>query len=93
MRTERHALYARATSRKGDATFRVGQPVDWDLAIDRHTRATNNLIRAPYIRHQRRKYRVKFYEVRSVDEHGRGLGREDHALAIPVHGNRQHRIR
>lgn len=88
---DKHALYI--TSRvKGDTvTFRVGQPTTWNNAIDQYTTTlvAQDSARArrrpmPSVRHMRRSYPIMFAEVRATDRHGRGLGSERHATAIPV---------
>lgn len=85
-----------ATVETGDGTtltFRVGMPTSLARAHTRWSRlwaagAIDNGQRAPLararIRYARRWYRVRFMEVRSVDRHGRGLGRADHGAAVPV---------
>lgn len=79
---EKHAVYAVT----GTETFRVGLPVDWRAAqarwlrLDDRRRAGKRL----RVRWMRRHYRVRFFEVRTVDYHGRGLGSERHGLAFPV---------
>lgn len=83
----RHAVFV--TTDRG-VTFRVGQPLPtysdaldrWDR-LDRHTADYSGDGRG-YVKHQRRKYRARFAEVRAVDDHGRGLGSERHATAIHV---------
>lgn len=66
--------------------FRVGQPVDETTAYARWDRLDLRRIagRRQSIRHNRRWYTPEFFEVRSTDEHGRGLGSERHSRAIPV---------
>lgn len=80
---ERHALYANTPE---GVTFRVGNPAVWDVAIARWYRLDDlrRLGRAIRIRHARRWYRVESFEVRAVDRHGRGIGSDRHARAIPV---------
>jgi hypothetical protein len=75
----KHAVYA--NSWEAGVTFRIGQPVDWDSAIRRWTRLDDKRGRAQ-VRNLRRKHRVRSFEVRAVDVHGRGLGSERHASAI-----------
>lgn len=80
---EKHAVYA--TSAIDNVTFRVGQPTDWDTAQARWSRLTPSAATPTgRILANRRSYPVKFYEVRTVDRHGRGLGAERHARALPV---------
>jgi hypothetical protein len=94
---ERHAVYATAKLNVKDprarggvrvesVCFRVGQPVDLSTAMDRHERlaGTGATFKHGRVRHARRWYRIDFYEVRSTDRHGRGLGSERHATALPV---------
>lgn len=94
---QRHAdaVYATVDTNDGTQTltFRVGQPTTRDRANARWARlweagAIDNGQRKPLatarVRYGRRWYRVRFMEVRAVDRHGRGLGRQDHAAAIPV---------
>jgi ribosomal protein L13E len=82
---DRHALFAIATDSTGSqASFRLGLPTDWHTAVARHTRLKWDAPRPRAIRWLRRTYRITHYEVRSVDRHGRGLGSERHATAIPV---------
>jgi hypothetical protein len=78
---ERHAVYAVTTS---GVTFRVGAPVDWDVAQNRWARLASRRRagRKPRVRHMRRWYPVKAFEVRSVDRHGIGLGSDRHGRAI-----------
>lgn len=88
---EKHALYAVCRTATGlDLTFRVGQPVGWVAAMQRWTRLDARLngidcpAREVVIRWARRKYSVRYFEVRSVDANGRGLGSERHEQAFPV---------
>jgi len=67
----------------GTITFRVGQPVAWDTAINRHNRL-DGMGKRVRIRHMRRTYIAKFCEVRATDKHGRGLGSERHEQAVMV---------
>lgn len=81
---ERHALYANTDT---GLTFRVGQPVKWDRAIQRWYRLDDRRrfhARTHTIRHDGRTYTVESFEVRATDPHGRGLGSPRHALAFPV---------
>jgi hypothetical protein len=87
----KHALFV--TSRRGNdtVTFRVGQPTSWDNAQDQHQatlRAQDSAAAGrrpiPRVRHMRRSYPITFAEVRATDRHGRGIGSERHATAIPV---------
>lgn len=88
--TNRHAVYAVAEDWFGkQETFRIGLPTDWDRAIARWYRLDNRKRagRAIRIRWNRRTYTVKHFEVRSVDQHGRGLSSaadDRHARAFPV---------
>lgn len=84
---ERHAVYAIAADHTGEEeAFRIGQPTDWDSAQSRWLRLDDRRRagRAIRIRHARRLYTVRFFEVRSVDRHGRGLGSARHGRAFPV---------
>lgn len=94
---QRHgdALFATVETNDGSGTltFRVGQPTTHERAHARFERlwragAIDNGHRNPSakarVRYRRRWYSVKFMEVRSTDRHGRGLGSERHARAIPV---------
>lgn len=79
----RHAVYA--TSTIDGVSFRVGQPVDWDTAQARWSRLSPSAAATPgFILANRRSYPIKFYEVRAVDRHGRGLGSARHAEALTV---------
>jgi hypothetical protein len=83
----KHALYATCETPSGLAlTFRLGQPVDWRTASDRWSRLDDkrHAGRSFAIRWMRRRYSVRFFEVRAVDENGRGLGSDRHSLAFPV---------
>jgi hypothetical protein len=77
----KHAVYATTTQ---GVTFRIGQPTDWRTAQERWLRLYPDPVTTGYIKHMRRKYPVKFYEVRSTDRDGYGLGSERHSRAIPV---------
>jgi hypothetical protein len=92
---ERHAVYATAKLQVRDPSarggvrvdavcFRVGQPTTLENAHERWDRLFPAPRRAARVRHARRWYRIEFYEVRECDRHGRGLGSERHATAIPV---------
>jgi len=78
--------------REDHVTFRIGQPVSLDAAHKRHQRLQDRAVLrklAHRIRHARRWYTTAasdwyWFEVRAVDKHGRGLGSERHATAIPV---------
>lgn len=90
----RHALFATVETPEGPhaVCFRVGKPTTWDRASARFNRLWAAGAVHPHlfearparVRHERRWYRVRFMEVRAVDRHGRGLGSERHATAIPV---------
>lgn len=90
----KHALYVTCETSQGTTlTFRVGQPVSWDAALDRWQRIADRLdgfngqtARPVTIRHDGRRYSAKraCVEVRAVDRDGRGLGSERHTLAFPV---------
>lgn len=89
----KHAVYVTCDTRHGQITFRVGQPVSWNLAQARWSRIADRLdgfnghVKRPVtIRHDGRRYcACKFWvEVRPVDAHGRGVGSERHTLAFPV---------
>jgi hypothetical protein len=72
---ERHAVYATAKLNVKDPRARGGVRVESVcFRVGQHGR----------VRHARRWYRIDFYEVRSTDRHGRGLGSERHATALPV---------
>lgn len=86
---EKAAVYAITTARDAAGrriTFRVGQPVDWNTAQARWTRLDDvrRAGRAIRIGWMRRRYKVAFLEVRTVDYHGRGLGSERHRDAFTV---------
>ena len=91
-KNDRHAVYAITDNvRHGEhIAFRVGQPIGWNSAQNRYERlyARERGIRQPArpvkVRHDGRVYRVKAFEVRAADAHGRGLGSERHATAIVV---------
>lgn len=80
----RHAVFATSTD---GVSFRVGQPVAWDLAIARWYRLDDRRVagRRLRVRFARRWYRIAYFEVREVDRHGRA---EDisgkHDRSIPV---------
>jgi hypothetical protein len=95
-----HALFATVDTADGTQTltFRVGQPIPgasgyaralarfarlWEAGMIDHGQRRRPAVRTR-IRYRRRWYRVRFMEVRATDRHGRGLGRDDHAAAIPV---------
>lgn len=78
---DRHAVFAICAD---GVSFRLGQPADWHTAVTRQTRLRWEDPRARAIRHEHRRYLIRDYEVRAVDRHGRGLGSERHARAIPV---------
>ena len=93
----RHAVFATAKLQVSDprarggirvepVCFRIGQPTDLTTAHARHDRVagTGSTFKRGRVRHARRWYPIAFYEVRSVDRHGRGLGSERHATAIPT---------
>ena len=93
-----HGRAVFATVETNDAsrtlTFRIGQPVkSTNVAMARWERlwsagaidsGQRNPLATARVRYRRRWYRVRFMEVRDVDRHGRGLGREDHGAAVPV---------
>jgi hypothetical protein len=91
-----HALFATVETNDGTQTltFRVGQPVkSFSHALDRFgrlwaagaiDRGQSKPLAQARVRYGRRWYRVRFMEVRATDRHGRGLGAERHAAAIPV---------
>jgi hypothetical protein len=82
---ERHAVFAIANDSTGsEVCFRVGLPTDWHTAVARHTRLRWEDRKPRAIRYARRTYRIRDYEVRATDRHGRGLGSDRHARAIPV---------
>jgi hypothetical protein len=86
-----HAVFA--TTAAG-VTFRIGQPTSWEGAQARWLRLANlhRNGRKLRVRHARRWYAVRFYEVRSVDAHGRALDTQPrHAHAVPV-PYRAHRV-
>lgn len=85
-----HALYATtyATPDHGPITFRVGTPTSLENAHKRHQRFD-----VPHYYGRRRfgiqcgstaPLEIQWWEVREVDAHGKGLGSERHARAIPV---------
>lgn len=93
------AVFATVETNDGTQTltFRIGQPFWGRGAVDRAQarwsrlweagaidRGQRNPLATARVRYRRRWYRVMFMEVRSVDRHGRGLGRDDHAAAIHV---------
>lgn len=83
----KHAVYANCRDLSGDrATFRIGAPLAWGAAQDRWLRLDDarRAKREQVVNANRRRYLVESYEVRSVDRHGRGLGSDRHASAIPV---------
>jgi hypothetical protein len=83
-RTENHANYVTCDLPEGGTiTFRVGQPTDWNTAINRHNRI-DEFGKRFRIRYMRRSYTPRFCEVRATDKHGRGLGSERHAQAVNV---------
>lgn len=85
--TRKHALYATARTPSGfPLTFRVGQPVDWNTAIQRWDRLDNRRLRGKRqtIRNARKDYTVEHFELRAVDSNGRGLGSDRHTLAFPI---------
>lgn len=67
-------------------TFRLGQPVTWGTAIARWYRVDDarKAGTKQRIRFNRRWYNVDSFEVRTVDQHGQGIGAERHARAIPI---------
>lgn len=90
-----HALYATCETNDGTQTitFRVGQPgglarahrwFERLWAAGGIYRGQRNPLVTARVRYRRRWYVVRFMEVRAVDRHGRGLGAERHARAIPV---------
>lgn len=82
-----HAVYATCQVGGERVTFRVGLPVSWDRAIARWYRLDDRRFkfgRSYRVRHGRRWYSVEFFEVRSTDRHGRGLGEPRHETALPV---------
>src|SRR3954467_13475206 len=88
---DKHALYITSPDKAHTATFRAAQPTSWNNAIDQYTTTLVAQDSAharrrpmPSVRHMRRSYPVAFAEVRATDRHGRGLGSERHATAIPV---------
>ncbi len=88
-RNERHAVYLVTDNAKGDAVaFRVGQPVSWGAAQARNERlfCRANGVGMPKrpvkVKHDGRTYTGRWFEVRTVDAHGRGLGSERHATAL-----------
>ena len=85
---------ARGGKRVDSVTFRVGQPADLDTAMSRHDRlaGTGADFKHGKVRANRRSYPIAFYEVRTCDRHGRGLGSERHWSAQPV-PYRAHRVR
>lgn len=88
MTNSRHAVFAIADVPEGPhaLSFRVGQPVSWDVAQDRFARLYGRRFagRAQTVRHDGKRYKVRNYEVRAVDQFGRGLGSDRHKLAFPV---------
>lgn len=84
----KHALFATTQDRQGRRlTFRIGQPVGWDRAIQRWNRLDRKLWadrRKFRVRHDGRQLPVAHFEVRQVDQDGRGLGDDRHTLAFPV---------
>lgn len=84
----KHAVYATAVTprRKYSTTFRVGQPVSWGRAQDRWLRLDDRRRAGipTFIRWMRRRYFVQYFEVRAVDENGRGIGSERHLLALTI---------
>lgn len=91
MARELHALYAICYDRHGvksgeSVTFRVGLPVDWTTAQNRWERydSQRRAGRAIRIMWMRRRYTVRWLEVRTVDRNGRGLGSERHGNAFTV---------
>lgn len=84
MPNEKHAVYATARRGADIVTFRVGQPVAWNVAMDRWYRLDDRRVsgRRPVVKANRRKYEVETFEVRAVDAHGRGLGSKRHETAL-----------
>lgn len=83
----KHALFATTQDRRGRRlTFRIGQPVDWTQAIQRWNRLDMKRIarRNFRVQHDGRRLQVAYFEVRAVDQDGRGIGSERHTLAFPV---------
>lgn len=84
----KHALFATTKDRTGRSlTFRVGQPVDWGRAIQRYDRLDRKLFidrRKFRVRHDGRRLPVAYFELRAVNQDGRGLGSDRHTLAFPV---------
>ncbi len=87
----RHAVYIVTDNVKTGEhiAFRVGQPTDWDKAqarnerlYDRRNGAQGVPARPVKVKHDGRVYTARWFEVRSVDKHGRGLGSERHMTAI-----------
>lgn len=84
---DKHAVFMNTRTATGrEVTFRVGQPVDWDTAIARWDRLDTRRRkgRNQAVRHDRRRYVARSFEVRSVDENGRGQGSPRHHEAFPV---------
>ncbi len=87
----KHAVYAVCETATGfSLTFRIGQPVAWDAAIERCYRLDDRRLgvgvkaRRCFTRWMRRDYVVKAFEVRAVNANGRGLGSYRHTLAFPI---------
>lgn len=86
----RHAVYVITDNTKTGEhiAFRVGQPTTWDKATARNDRlfarrAGIGMPKRPVkVKHDGRTYTARWFEVRAVDKHGRGLGSERHATAI-----------
>lgn len=91
---QRYAVYATSygTRNRTRATFRIGQPTDLNRAHDRHERlaGTGLEFNRGLVKHQRRQYRIAFYEVRAVDDHGRRLdsNRSDEPIHVPYRAHR-----
>ncbi len=91
----RHAVYAITDNVKHGEhiAFRVGQPTDWPGAMLRYERlyarsrgierpGENKPARPVRVKHDGKVYSVKDFEVRAVDQFGRGLGSGRHERAI-----------
>ena len=83
-RNDRHAVYGITAD---GVAFRIGLPTSWDRAVARWYRLDDQRFkdgRVLRVRHERRWYRIRTFEVRAVDRHGLALGSERHKRAIPV---------
>lgn len=92
LKTDNQAVFATAIDSRGEqVTVRVGKPTAQHIADARWLRLDDRRIDArvgnrpmPVVHHNRRQYTVQFFEVRTTDRHGRGLGSERHWNAQPT---------